>query len=102
MLSYISDMKYYGSGGTATKEKYSAGFRVLSVDASRRGQGIDTLLISECILKAKNQKLQQIFIHSTKSMHIAWKMYEKIGFKRAKDLDFFRGELPVFGFKLSL
>jgi hypothetical protein len=29
-------------------------------------------------------------------------MYEKIGFKRAEDLDFMQGELPVFGFRLKL
>jgi sugar lactone lactonase YvrE len=29
---YFSDMQYYGSGGTATKEHNAAGFRLLAVD----------------------------------------------------------------------
>jgi len=28
---YFGDMKYYGSGGTATQELHSAGFRLLAV-----------------------------------------------------------------------
>jgi hypothetical protein len=35
-------------------------------------------------------------------MQIAWKMYENMGFKRAKELDFMQGELPVFGFRLVI
>ncbi|MGZ8554363.1 MAG: GNAT family N-acetyltransferase, partial [Chitinophagaceae bacterium] len=48
---YFSDMKYYGSGGIATLEKDAAGFRLLAVDPSKRGQGIGKLLTSECIRK---------------------------------------------------
>lgn len=29
---FFNDMQYYGSGGTATQEKNSAGFRLLGVD----------------------------------------------------------------------
>lgn len=41
-------------------------------------------------------------IHTTKSMQLAWGMYERLGFKRALDLDFIQGELPVFGFRLKI
>lgn len=97
---YFSDMQYYGSGGTATKEKNAAGFRLLAVDPSTRGSGIGKLLTNECIRKAKDKKLQQMVIHTTRAMQTAWKMYEKIGFNREEDLDFMQGELPVFGFRL--
>ncbi|UOK41779.1 MULTISPECIES: GNAT family N-acetyltransferase [Flavobacterium] len=99
---FFNDMKYYGSGGTATKEVNSAGFRLLAVSPKERGNGVGKLLTVECIEKAKNKKLNQVIIHSTKAMAIAWKMYENIGFKRSEDLDFMQGELPVFGFKLTL
>ncbi|ESU24929.1 N-acetyltransferase GCN5 [Flavobacterium enshiense DK69] len=99
---FFSEMKYYGSGGTATKEVNSAGFRLLAVSPKARGNGVGKLLTVECIEKAKNKKLNQIIIHSTKSMDIAWKMYENIGFKRSEDLDFMQGDLPVFGFRLKL
>ena len=99
---YFSDMQYYGSGGTATKEQNAAGFRLLAVDPNTRGMGIGKLLTMECINKAKEKKLSQVIIHSTKAMQTAWKMYENLGFKRSEYLDFMQGELPVFGFRLMI
>ena len=99
---YFSNMQYYGSGGTATKEMNAAGFRLLAVDTSMREHGIGKLLTETCILKTKEKGLGQVIIHSTKSMQIAWRMYEKLGFKRSEDLDFMQGELPVYGFRLVL
>jgi GNAT superfamily N-acetyltransferase len=99
---FIGDMKYYGSGGTATLEKNAAGFRLLAVHPVARGKGTGRLLTEECIKKARDRKLNQIIIHTTKAMQIAWKMYEKMGFKRSQDLDFMQGNLPVFGFRLKL
>ena len=97
---YFGDMQFYGSGGTATKEKNAAGFRLLAVAKDVRGLGIGKMLTLACIEKARQQGQKQIIIHTTKAMQTAWAMYEKFGFKRAEDLDFMQGELPVFGFKL--
>ena len=99
---FFSDMKYYGSGGTATKEQNTSGFRLLAVDPLMRGHGIGKFLTNECIKKAKTKKLHQMIIHTTMSMQTAWKMYENIGFKRSEDLDFMQGSLPVYGFRLLL
>lgn len=99
---YFGDMQYYGSGGIATKEKNTSGFRLLAVNPMNREQGIGKLLMKDCIEKAKEKKQQQLIIHSTMAMQTAWKMYERLGFKRSKDLDFMQGELPVFGFRLLL
>jgi ribosomal protein S18 acetylase RimI-like enzyme len=97
---YFGDMQYYGSGGTAVNEKNAAGFRLLAVATDARGLGIGKILTQACIEKARLQKQQQVVIHTTKAMQTAWKMYEKMGFKRSADLDFMQGELPVFGFRL--
>jgi GNAT superfamily N-acetyltransferase len=99
---YFTDMKYYGSGGIATSEKNTSGFRLLAVDPLSRGQGIGKILTNTCIQKAKDKKVKQMIIHSTMAMQTAWKMYEALGFKRSEDLDFMQGELPVYGFRLSL
>ena len=98
---YFSDMQFYGSGGTATREKNAAGFRLLSVDPLFRGNGIGKLLTIECINRTKQKNIPQIIIHTTKAMQIAWTMYEKLGFIRSEDLDFMQGELAVFGFRLK-
>lgn len=99
---YFSDMKYYGSGGTATLERNSAGFRLLAVSNRARGQGIGRLLTNECLRRAREKKLLQMIIHTTQAMQTAWTMYESIGFKRSEDLDFMQGELQVYGFRLKL
>ena len=97
---YFSDMKQYGSGGTATLETNASGFRLLAVDPNSRGQGIGKLLSEKCINLATDSGKSQIIIYSTKAMQIAWKMYEKLGFKQSADLDFSQGDLPVYGFRL--
>ncbi len=99
---YFHDMKDYGSGGTATKEKNACGFRLLGVDASVRGLGLGKKLTEFCVNKGKVDNCETMVIHSTKSMELAWGMYERLGFQRAPDLDFRQGNLSVFGFRLKL
>ena len=99
---YFSDMSYYGSGGTATQEKNASGFRLLAVDPKFRGMGVGKRLTVACIEKAKKDNNRELIIHSTEFMKVAWAMYEKLGFKRSKDLDFMQQNLPVYGFRLKL
>lgn len=99
---YFRDMHYYGSGGTATFEIQSSGFRLLAVSPKWRGKGIGKLLTNACISKAQEHGNRHIIIHTTRAMHTAWKMYETLGFVRSEDLDFIQGNLPVFGFRLAL
>lgn len=99
---YFDDMALYGSGGSATEEKNSAGFRLLAVEPRARGKGVAKLLTLKCIEKAQQQGRDQVIIHTTNAMKIAWSMYEKMGFVRSEDLDFQQGNLPVFGFRLPL
>jgi len=97
----IYDMKYYGSGGTATQEKNAAGFRLLAVSPNARGQGIGRKLTVECIKRIEDKGIERILIHTTKAMQTAWGMYEKIGFTRYENIDFMQGKLAVFGFQME-
>ncbi|MEM8508445.1 MAG: bifunctional helix-turn-helix transcriptional regulator/GNAT family N-acetyltransferase [Bacteroidota bacterium] len=99
---YFKDMKEYGSGGSATKEKNACGFRLLAVDAKTRGLGLGKALTLECIKRGKESNAAHLIIHTTRAMKTAWHMYEKLGFKRAEDLDFMQGNLGVFGFRLRV
>lgn len=101
-IVYFNDMKYYGSGGSATKEKNACGFRLLGVDSKTRGLGLGKKLTQFCINKGKNSDCETMIIHTTNYMKLAWKMYERFGFKRADDLDFMQGNLTVLGFRLKL
>lgn len=99
---FFSDMKHYGSGGTAVHEKNACGFRLLAVDPDTRGLGIGKALSKACIERTRNLRKEKIVIHSTEAMKDAWGMYERLGFQRALDLDFMQQELKVYGFRLKL
>lgn len=99
---YFSDMKDYGSGGTATTLTHASGFRLLAVSPQARGKGIGRLLCEACIKKTKQHHNKSLVIHSTKAMQIAWNLYERMGFKRFHEIDFLQDDLEVFGFKLHI
>lgn len=99
---YFSDMAQYGSGGTATKEKHASGIRLLAVAPKARGMGVGKALTAACIERARAHSHANVVLHTTEAMSIAWGMYERMGFRRAEDLDFMQEALPVFGFRLPL
>ena len=99
---YFGDMSEYGSGGIATSIQNASGFRLLGVSPRARGLGVGKKLTMACIDQARQEKNSEVILHTTKSMQVAWSLYEKIGFIRSKELDFFQEELAVFGFRLKL
>jgi GNAT superfamily N-acetyltransferase len=99
---YFADMAQYGSGGTATQERNTSGFRLLAVDPGAQGCGVGAALIEHCIGLAREDGNTQVIIHSTAAMRTAWGMYERRGFVRSMDLDFMQETLQVFGFRLRL
>jgi GNAT superfamily N-acetyltransferase len=99
---YFADMAQYGSGGTATQERQASGFRLLAVDPRWQGRGLARRLAQACIDKARAHGNRTVVIHTTQAMQLAWALYERMGFRRATDLDFRQGDLPVFGFRLAL
>lgn len=101
-LVYYGDMKYYGAGEESTKNQIAGGFRLLAVHPQTRGKGLAKQLIDRCIKQARSEGFSQLLIHSTKFMMIAWKMYERIGFKRFSEIDFEKGGVQVYGFRYVL
>ncbi len=99
---YYNDMSMYGSGGTATQQKNASGIRLLCVSPKNTGMGIGKALTNECIRLAKLSGNDQIILHTTQAMKIAWGLYENMGFKRSTDLDFSQEGFPIFGFRLML
>jgi ribosomal protein S18 acetylase RimI-like enzyme len=64
--------------------------------------GVGKALSNECIRLAKIDGNNQVILHTTQAMEVAWSLYTKLGFERSTDLDFSQEELPVFGFRLRL
>jgi GNAT superfamily N-acetyltransferase len=62
--------------------------RLLAVAPEARGQGIGTALMKECIRRARRLGAACLNLHTTDMMQVAMRMYERMGFVRAPELDF--------------
>lgn len=99
---YFGDMTHYGSGGTATAARNASGIRLLGIDPRSRGKGSGRALAQACIDLARTAGHEQVILHTTQAMQVAWGLYERMGFERSADLDFSLQGLAVFGFRLDL
>ena len=63
--------------------------RLLAVAPEARGQGIGTALMKECIRRARRLGAFCLNLHTTDMMQVAMRMYERMGFVRAPELDFY-------------
>jgi ribosomal protein S18 acetylase RimI-like enzyme len=59
-------------------------------------------LARACIDLAEEKGHSQVILHTTQAMHVAWGLYERLGFARSEDLDFSQQSLSVYGFRLKL
>jgi ribosomal protein S18 acetylase RimI-like enzyme len=99
---YFSDMAGYGAGGIAKSILNSSGIRLLGVSPRFRNAGVGKALTLACIDIAKSHDHEQVILHSTTAMKVAWRLYENLGFLRSEDLDFSQLGVDVFGFRLKL
>jgi GNAT superfamily N-acetyltransferase len=99
---YFGDMTQYGSGGIATTIPNASGIRLLGVDPRFRGAGVGKALTNACIQLARDAGHREVILHTTAPMQVAWKMYERLGFVRAEELDFQQEGYPVLGFRMPI
>jgi GNAT superfamily N-acetyltransferase len=77
--------------------------RLLAVGPVARGQGIGAALMYECVRRAYRLGAAVLTLHTTDMMHVAMRMYERMGFARAPELDFHVDkDLTVKGYRLNL
>lgn len=77
--------------------------RLLAVAPAARGQGIGAALARECVRRARQSGATALTLHTTYMMHVATRMYERMGFVRAPELDFHPAkDLTVKGYRLNL
>jgi len=100
IVSYVGgpDDPYAEFGG-----EDEAGIRMLAVGLRSQGRGVGAALVRACIDRARSDKKRRIVLHTTPWMHAAQRLYPKLGFERAPELDF-RPEpnLPLLGYTLLL
>ncbi len=80
-----------------------AGIRLLAVHPAYRGRGIGRALMEECIRRCRNQGIATIGLHTTEMMDVARRMYERMGFVRVPEFDFYpRPGVVVMAYRLDL
>lgn len=62
--------------------------RLLAVAPEARGQGIGRALVAECVHRARRRGAAALGLHTSASMRVAIRMYERLGFVRAPEHDF--------------
>jgi len=77
--------------------------RLLAVTPGARGQGVGTALMHECVRRARQAGAAALTLHTTDIMQAAMRLYERMGFLRAPELDFHPApDLTVKGYRLNL
>ena len=61
--------------------------RLLAVAPSARGKGVALALMEACIERARAAGAPALSLHTTDMMAVAMRLYERMGFARAPELD---------------
>ncbi len=62
--------------------------RLLAVAPAERGTGVGAALMEECVRRARRSGAAALGLHTTDMMQAAMRMYARMGFVRAPELDF--------------
>ncbi|MBW5449271.1 GNAT family N-acetyltransferase [Cohnella sp. CFH 77786] len=76
--------------------------RLLAVSPGARGQGIATALLRESARRALEWGADTLHLHTSDMMASAVRLYERLGFERAFDKEFYNGERLVKSYRLRL
>jgi GNAT superfamily N-acetyltransferase len=77
--------------------------RLLAVAPAARGRGIGEALVHECIQRSRRSGATALTLHTTDVMKTAMRLYERLGFARAPELDFQPApDLNIKGYRLRL
>jgi GNAT superfamily N-acetyltransferase len=80
-----------------------AGFRMLGVAPAAQGRGVGEALVRACIIRARAASKTRVVLHSATWMVGAHRLYRRLGFDRAPELDRSPApDVPLWGFALDL
>lgn len=81
----------------------SASFRMLAVAPAAQGHGVGEALVSACIDRARAAGKARLVLHSATWMVGAHRLYRRLGFERAPELDWSpAADVALWGFALDL
>jgi ribosomal protein S18 acetylase RimI-like enzyme len=89
----VGAVAFYTDGSGATghqgRPREWAGIRFLAVHPEARGLGIGRGLTDECLRRARERGVRTVGLHTSPFMEVAVGMYERLGFARAPEYDFY-------------
>ena len=83
-------VKFYPDAGQARLGQWprpASSMRILAVHPESRGKGYGTLLVNECVRRARALQIPRIYLYTGTFMTAARHIYERLGFKRAPEFD---------------
>jgi GNAT superfamily N-acetyltransferase len=77
--------------------------RLLAVAPAVRGRGVGVTLMHECVWRARQSGATALTLHTTDVMQAAMRLYERLGFRRAPELDIKPAPgVTIKGYRLGL
>ncbi len=77
--------------------------RLLAVAPAARGRGVGVTLMGECIRRARQSGAAALTLHTTDVMQAAMRLYDRLGFRRAPELDIQPAPgVSIKGYRLAL
>jgi GNAT superfamily N-acetyltransferase len=83
--------------------EHAGGVRMLAVLPEAQGEGIGEALVLECIERAKARGRRELILHTGLTMKAAHQLYEKLGFMRDPNLDWWPTPgIELLGYRMHL
>lgn len=83
--------------------EHACGIRMLAVHPDAQGQGVGEALTLECLARARGLGRREVILHSATTMRAAHHLYERMGFTRDPNLDWWPNpSVELLGFRLHL
>jgi ribosomal protein S18 acetylase RimI-like enzyme len=97
-------LAFHGSPMAQLAGPGEAEVRMLAVDPASQGRGVGSALAAACVERARAESgTKRVVLCSQQAMTTAHRVYARLGFERAPDLDWYPlPEVRLWGFRLEL
>lgn len=97
-------LAFHGSAMAQLAGPGEAEIRMLAVDPAAQGRGVGSALAAACVERARAESgVKRVVLCSQQAMTTAHRVYARLGFERAPDLDWYPvPDVLLWGFRLEL